>query len=438
MKLKILSVWSALALLVVSTACQKSSPARPSDAETTAQVTSVVDAKSGITLTTPQLATPTAGQRLRFAEQPLTLTVKNAASSGSTALTYSFQVASDAAFASVVYSKDGVAEGGGQTSLKIDKLAGSKDYFWRARAMSGGLTGPFAAGRTFNVGPEVVLQTPLLAAPANSGTANGANPTLAVSNVDRTGPTGQVFYRFEVSDSPAFSSLVFVNTVAEQAGSQTSAQVAAQLVANATYYWRVQASDPSNAVTSPFSSVFSFRFVPFDMRQAAIYDSPPDLGFWDETAKITQVDFTVEAFLVDFDRRNGPNRWRDLDFGDGKGGTLQYTLGMCLNINSRWNCSAVVQFWFGRELTASTPPSYVGRNWFYDSRWGPMNGHQPENGEQVGLFVGTGNLRGKSHTGASCPQICERSNVALVPWHNDDFAKFTFFSAGLRTLGFRH
>jgi hypothetical protein len=437
MKLKFLPVWSALALLVVSIACQKSSPSRPSDVAAAPPSGAVVDAKTGITLTTPQLVTPTAGQRFRFAEQPLTLTVKNAASTGSAALTYGFQVASDSAFANVVFSKDGVAEGGGQTSLKVDRLAGAKDYFWRARASSGAVGGPYAAGRTFNVGPEVVLQAPVLTAPANSGTANGSNPTLSVNNVDRTGPAGQVFYRFEVSDSPGFASLVFVNTVAEQAGDQTSAQVAGQLVSNATYYWRVQATDPSNAVNSPFSAVFSFRYVPFDMRQAAIYDSPPDLGFWNETAKITRVDFTVEAFLVDFDRRNGPDRWRDLDFGDGRGGTLQYTLGMCLNINSRWNCSAVVQFWFGRELTASTPPSYVGRNWFYDARWGPMQGHQPENGEQVGLFVGTGNLRGKSHTGGSCPQICERSNVAIVPWHNDDPATFTFFSAGLRTLGFR-
>jgi hypothetical protein len=162
------------------------------------------------------------------------------------------------------------------------------------------------------------------------------------------------------------------------------------------------------------------------MRQAIIIDSPDDLGSWNETAKITRVDFTVDAFLVDFDRRDGPNRWRDLDFGDGKGGTLQYTLGMCLNIIAQWYCSAVVQFWFGRELSASTPPSYVARNWFYDSRWGPMMGHQPANGEQVGLFVGTGNLRDKSFTGASCPQVCERSNVAMVSWHNDDPASFTF------------
>ena len=196
-----------------------------------------------------------------------------------------------------------------------------------------------------------------------------------------------MFYRFEVATSASFASLAFTNTIAEQPGGQTTFSLAVPANTPAgTYFWRVQATDPSNAVTSAFSSVFSFRFQPFDMRQAIILDSPRDLGSWDETTKITSVSFSPEAFEVDFDRRTGGNRWRDQPFGSG---SLQYTLGMCVNPNgNQWYCSAVVQFWFGRELTASTPPSYVGRNWFYDGRWAPIVGYQPQNGETVGLFVG--------------------------------------------------
>ena len=425
MKLKSVSVSTALAFAVAVSACQKSSPTRPTENASDVSTATVVDAKAGVTITAPQLVTPADGQRFKFGDQALTLTVKNAAATGGSTLTYTFQVASDAAFGSVVYSKDGVAEGNGQTSLKIDKLAGNKDYFWRARVNSSSLAGPFSKARTFNVGPEVVLQAPALSAPANNGQASGSVVTLTVANAGRSGPAGQLVYRFEVSDSAAFTNLIGVASVAEQEG-QTTAQISATLTTNATYFWRVQATDPSNGVTGPFSSVFSFRYVPFDMRQAIIHDSPPDLGSWNETAKITSVTFTGEAFLVDFDRRTGSDRWRDLDFGDGRGGTLQYTLGMCLNISSQWHCSAVVQFWYGRDLEASTPPSYVGRNWFYDSRWGPMAGYQPSDGEQVGVFVGSGNLRGKSFTGASCPQICERSNVAMVSWQNSGFANYTF------------
>jgi len=434
MRLKALSIGGACALVIATVACEKSSPARPSDVETTTQTASVADAKTGVTLTTPAAVSPDNNKQFRNAEQPVTLTVRNAVTTGTTALTYTFEVASDAAFANKVFSKDGVAETSGQTSLKIDRLAADKNYFWRAHANSGSLTGPNSAPRAFTIGPEVILQQPALASPGNNGSASGT-PTLIVNNVARSGPAGQVFYRFEVATDAGFGTLAFVGTVAEQAGGQTSFSV--NVPANTpagNYFWRVQASDPSNGVTSAFSSVFSFRFQPFDMRQAIILDNPRDLGSWDETAKITSVNFSPFAFEVDFDRRDGPNRWRDQPFGSG---SLQYTLGMCVNPNlNQWYCSAVVQFWHGRELSASTPPSYVGRNWFYDGRWAPIVGYQPSNGETVGLFVGSGNLRDAAYTGPSCPMVCERSNVAMVTWHNDDDALFTFSTSSRVSVPF--
>jgi hypothetical protein len=429
MKLKSLSIWSAIALLVATSACQKSSPARATDVESAGTTASVTDATTGVTITTPTPITPTSNQQFKYSEQPLTLTVKNAVHTGTAALTYTFEVASDAAFATKVYTKEGVAEGAGQTAQQIDKIAGDKSYFWRARVTSGSTVGPNSTPRGFSVGPEVILQAPVPLSPAQGGSASG-NPTLVVNNAARTGPAGPIFYRFEVSTAASFTPIAFTSTVAEQGGGQTSVTVpVAQNTPAGIYFWRVQASDPSNAVTSPLSTVFSFNYQPFDMRQATIVDSPPDMGFWDETARITSVVFTPEAFLVDFDRRTGPNRWRDLDFGDGHGDFLQYTLGMCANINRQWFCSAVIQFWYGRDLRDSTPPSYVARNWFYDSRWGAMMGYQPQNGEIVGLFAATGNVRDKTHTRASCPQVCERTNVAMVPWHNDDFATYSGLSA---------
>src|SRR5919197_652311 len=147
MKAKPVSVSMALAIAVAAAACQKSSPTRPSDTAAEVSTPIVVDAKAGITITAPQLVTPADGQRFRFTDQQLTLTIKNAAATGSAAVTYAFQVATDAAFGSVVFSKDGVAEGNGQTSLTIDRLPGNKDYFWRARANAGSLAGPFAKAR---------------------------------------------------------------------------------------------------------------------------------------------------------------------------------------------------------------------------------------------------------------------------------------------------
>jgi hypothetical protein len=432
MKLNSPSVCAALALAVAMSACQKSSPTRPSDAASLA-TSAVTDAKSGITITAPALVTPADAAKFRFAEQPLTLTIRNAAATGSGTVTYTFQVASDAGFANVVATQDNVAEGGGQTSVKLASLAGQKDYFWRARANSNGLAGPFSKGRTFNVGPQVVLQAPGVVSPANGGQSSGSQPTLTVSNAARTGPAGAITYRFEIADSGSFANILGVATVAEQP-EQTSASINVKLTTNATYFWRVRAEDTGNGIQGPYSPVSSFRYVPFDLHQAIIVNSPQDLANWPEGAHITSVTFTGEAFLVDFDKRQGPGKWPEMT-PPGWSGGIQYTLGMCVNKNQQqWFCSGVVQFWDGRELEASTPPSYVGRNWFYDGRWAAIIGYQPEDGETVGLWVGAGNLRDGSNLSlASCPRVCERSNVAMVTWQNSGFAQYTY-SLG-KTLG---
>ena len=425
MKLKSFGMCSALALTLTAVACEKNAPASPSDLNASTQTTSVTDAVTGITLTSPTALTPTNNQQFKNVEQPVTLTVKNAVTTGTTALTYTFEVATDANFGNRVYTKDNVAEGGGgQTALRIDRIAPDKAYFWRARANSGSQAGPNSAARSFTIGPEVILQTPTLLSPSNNGQASG-NPTFVVANVGRSGPVGQVLYRFEISTSNTFSPLALAQTVTEQGGGQTSFTYT---VPNNTpagnYFWRVQASDPANGVTSPFSSTFQFRYQAFDLHQAIILDSPKDFANWAETTKITSIAFSFDAFEVEFDKRDSPDRWRDQPFGSG---SLQYSLGMCVNPSgNQWYCSGVVQFWHGRELSASGPPSYVGRNWFYDGRWSPIVGYQPTDGETVGLFVGSGNLRDQTFGAGVCPMVCERSNVQMVTWQNDGFANYTY------------
>jgi hypothetical protein len=434
---KCVSLSITVMLIVAAAACTQSTSTQPSQVAANAQPssattdsvqpTSVTDVKTGITLTAPQLLAPAAGQRLQFSDQPLTLAVRNAAGTGKTPLTYGFQVATDPAFGNLIYSKDGVAEGpGGQTSFQIDKLPGSKDYFWRARAVSGGLQGPFTAARSFSIGPEVVLQAPVLSAPAPNGNAYGS-ATLTVNDVARSGPTGQIFYDFQVSDSPSFGNIIFEASVPEQPG-QTSTQVTSQLNTNQTYYWRVQATDPSNSITGPFSPASSFRYIAFDLHQATMVNSPYNFADWAETSHVTSVVFTGDAMLVDFDRRDGPNRWIDTPFGTG---SLEYTLGMCVNIN-HWYCSAPVQFWYGRELSASGRPDQVGREWFYDpARWGPMAGYQPSEGEMVGFFACAGNCR--NNVAGDASYIKERTNVAMVAFTYGQ-ANYTFSKGRTTTV----
>ena len=425
-------VWSTTVLVAATVACSQQSPARPSEvatavADSPASAARVVtDALTGITLSAPTLSAPNDNQIFKFTQQPFTLTVRNAVSTGTTPLTYSFQVASDAAFASLVFTQDGVAQGAnGQTSLVLGKLAGAKSYFWRARVVSGALAGPYAPPRSFSVGPEIVLQNPVLASPAQGATVSG-NASLTVTNIQRSGPITQIVYHFDMADSSSFGHIVFTANVVEQAGGQTSVSAPSNLAAG-TYFWRVSAADPPSGVTTPFSAVFSFKFQPFDLSQATIINSPFDLASWAETGKITSVFFNPDAFLVDFDIRLADNRWPDTPFGEGD---LEYTLGMCLNINGHWYCSAVCQFWYGRELEASGPPSEVAINWFYDVRWGIMQGYQPVDGETVGLFACAGNCR--NNTAGDASYVKERTNVAFVQWANGGGADYTFNSIGRR------
>jgi hypothetical protein len=422
---KCFSLWSVLTLIVVAAGCTNSAPAVPSASasadpsasaalsatassrSTTAVVPDTKVSANGVTLTSPSLVSPAVNVTIKFTDQPITLTIKNAVSTGSTALTYGVQVASDAAFTSVVYTKDGIAENsGGQTSQAIDKLSGAKSYFWRARATAGALVGAYTAGRGFAVGPEVVLQNPVLASPASGSTVFG-QPQLIVNDVGRSGPIGVISYLFELADSASFTNILFSSSVPEQSG-QTSVAVTARLTDRSTYYWRVTASDSPSGVSTAPSAVFSFVAQSFDMTKAIIWDNPQDLGSWAETATITSINFTDVAFETDFDKRDGPGRWPDSGFG---AGSLEYTLGLCVNLSGVWNCSATVQFWYGRELSASGRPDQIGLNWWYDRRWGNLLGYQPAWGETVGVFVAAGNLRDSGNS-----VVHERSKVVLIPW----------------------
>jgi hypothetical protein len=404
MKSKFTRVCGTSLLMLMATACGTSTPLQPTTG-------SDGSSKSrSLSVTVPQsVAAPADGAQILFASQPVTLVIGNAVSTASAAPTYTFDVATDSGFSTIVYTKSGVAQGAdGQTSLTIEKLKSATTYFWRARAVSGDTVGPAPQAKTFIVGPEVVLQTPVLASPANNGTSTGTS-ILSVTNVQRSGPVTQITYQFDLSDSSSFGNILFTSKVTEQSGSATSVTVNATLVSNNTYFWRVQASDAASGVSTAFSSTSSFRFIGFDPTKAIFVDNPPDVGSWAETAKITYID-TSGQIVVDFDRRTGPGGFKWPESGFGHGG-IQYTLGMCLNINNQWYCSAAIQFWEGRELEAGGRASEVGINWYYDARWGAMIGHQPAQGEQVAIFVAQGNLRDSGNT-----SVKERSNFVVIPF----------------------
>jgi hypothetical protein len=435
MRPQFLNVRSPLAALVlgaalVTTACQKASPTRPTDiGEASATAESVTDARTGATIIAGRPLAPANGAQLRWSDQPFTLQVRNGVTTGSSAITYTFQVASDAAFTRIVVTRDVGQGASGTTSAQVTGLGGPQTYFWRAQANIQAGPGPYSAVWQFTVGPRVVLGTPTLASPTG-GQRAGSPLALTIANISREGPVDAIRYEVQVANDSGFSNVLFNNSgnpAQETPGSTTTVTAAVNgLVDGTTYFWRARAVDAANSVTTPYSATASFVAESFNLANAKFWDNPPDTGTWPIGARITSIEFVPNvAMRVDFDRRDGPNRWPDV-IPPGFQGPLQYTLGMCRNINGQWHCSAVVQFWYGRDLNSTAPASRFWREWWYDAaRWGPLADVRPNEGNTVGVFVASGDLRMRFHTRATCPRVCEISNVVMVPF-TEGYALYTY------------
>jgi hypothetical protein len=161
----------------------------------------------------------------------------------------------------------------------------------------------------------------------------------------------------------------------------------------------------------------------FPLASAQIVDAP-DVSGWRQTATITSLTFDGSSTAVSFTKQWGPDRWPDV-VPPGWAGPLQYTLWLCLQINGQWTCSGFVQFWYGRNESGSPAqpdvPSVYHLNYYYSSRWRPMDTHGPITpGERIGFLVTSGNAR--DSVGPYGPM--ERSNVVVIP--ATDRGTFTF------------
>jgi hypothetical protein len=187
----------------------------------------------------------------------VTLTTLNATSTGAgAAVTYTFEVATDAGFANKMATKT-VPQAAGQTSVTLDPLPADKTYYWRVRATAGATSGAYTTPIAFTIGPAVLLEAVSPVAPVAGEVVESVKPTLTVSNAARTGPAGSLTYRFEIARDAAFSDMAVTGSVGEGA-SETSFTPNSNLGYRSTYYWRARAIDSANDVVSPYSNVRTF------------------------------------------------------------------------------------------------------------------------------------------------------------------------------------
>ncbi len=156
----------------------------------------------------------------------------------------------------------------------------------------------------------------------------------------------------------------------------------------------------------------------------------PNIGAWPMTAQITKLEIQATDVYVEFTKQDGPDSWPD-GITPGWAGPLQFSLGICLNINSKWYASAPIEIWRGKrtgggpiQSQAMMPNGIAGQingNWFYNNTWTPMNAHQPKPGELIGFFVCAGDARNNFNP------VQERSNIVTFPLPADgQTAAFTY------------
>lgn len=220
---------------------------------------SVAGPIAGVEISAPRLLEPVPGAQIAGDKQPITLLIENSSSTGQRPLNYSFEVASDSNFNSVVFSRQGVSPGdNGRTSLTMPSALGSgRGYFWRARAQDGANTGPYSSMLAFNVFTPVAFDKPVPISPVGGAKVTTYTPEFVFNDAPRTGSPGLITYVLEVASNSSFSGLLAAWQFPEQPA-QTKFTAASGLPASSQLYWRVRAfeatalgpwSDPAIFVT---------------------------------------------------------------------------------------------------------------------------------------------------------------------------------------------
>ncbi|HJZ78640.1 MAG TPA: hypothetical protein VKE51_43230 [Vicinamibacterales bacterium] len=255
----------AIIPLTAATACTTSKSANPLSPEVAGPI-------PGVQISAPKTLEPSSGVKIPVDQQPLTLLAENAGTTGVRPLSYVFQIAADAGFTNIVFSREGVEPGdGGRTSLRLpDRLAPERSYFWRVKAQDGANTGPFSTAAGFDVFTPIVIEPPDLVSPAFNQVDTPLRPTFVVNNAVRSGPVGAITYMFELSDTNTFANKVF-QEVPEQPN-QTSVTPGSDLGYATVYYWHVRAFD--SRTLGPWSPTRAFQ----TMAQPVAPPPPPGGG----------------------------------------------------------------------------------------------------------------------------------------------------------------
>lgn len=384
-------VFSALALLMTAAACAQS-PVSPTGT---------------VTLTSASLTAPANGAAIANLSQPVTLTITNGKVASTDPVTYTFEVASDAAFVNKVASQD-VAQGAGtSTSLKLGTLPAGADYFWRTKTTAAGSSSPYTAALKFTIGAAIVVQAPTPVSPLTGAVNLAQRPTFTVTNAARSGPITAIAYRFDVATSSTFASIVQSATVSEGT-TRTSWTPSADLAGGTTYFWRAQAVDTASGVTSTFSTAQSATtLVVIDLTKAN-YQRFVNVSGWPITDTVRAVEQDGNdpgPMCIDHTKRG---IWPTTDFFDDPETQVESNQWYIANIGGIWYAGSGENMRPNQICKQGQTTEAIGP----DGTWGgPMDTWVPRAGELVGFMVTT-----PARWYPAMQTVNERSNVVVQPW----------------------
>lgn len=363
-----------------------------------------------MSFTAPVAQSPSAGASYAFAQQPISLTITNAARSGRASVTYDVEVALSDSFSTIAASVTGVAESPGPTTVvTLPTLTGDRTYYWRSRTTVDGVASAYSNIRSFVVRAQVTIQAPVVLTPADQGRVFTGRPTFTVRNAARTGDAGPLTYEFQVSTAASFSTIAASGTVAE--GSTETSWAPASDLPLGHFYWRARASDAANQVTGAFSATPVFERRPstgdfFDLSTATIVLGSTDVASWPVSAQVTSASANWSEVCI---YHSTLASWPSTAFFDDPAELVQGNQWMFAFINGKWYGGSGRWFRPGQPCKGISADPFSGT--FYQDQTEPLRSYVPRVGDMIGLMATTPN-----RFWPAMSTLNQRTNVVLVPF----------------------
>ncbi len=181
-------------------------------------------------------------------------------SSGTGTTTYQVQIASNAAFSTIVKTLSGLS-----TTSTTTQLGLSSKYYWRVQAFGNLVPGPYSAIDSFHTKTVVDTVVPKTLLPAVASTTAPNKPKLVVSYVSTASTyhfqvtvADSNFRHWDAKDGVAKSFVINDST----SDFDTTWSIATALTPSKTYYWRARGYNPAGSSAFSPEDSFTVMFTP--------------------------------------------------------------------------------------------------------------------------------------------------------------------------------